>query len=105
MMRKSRIVWHKAENSNNAIRRCLKQAGSILLTVSLIITLAGCSGGDPTASGSRTDADNGIDGSGNMDPVSGDVDAVEADGAAAMGRYVEKELDLTEFLANSDGNR
>lgn len=104
MMRKSRIVKHKTENGSNAIRRCLKRAGSMLLTASMVFTLAGCSG-DSTAPGSGTDADSGIDGSGNMDPVSGDVDAVEADGAAAMGRYVEKELDLTEFLANSDGNR
>ena len=76
-------------------KMCLRKTVCFLLVLSMIAVLAGC-GGDPTASGSRADADNGIDGSGNMDPVSGDVDAVEADGAAAMGRYVEKELDLTE---------
>ena len=83
----------------------LRKTVCFLLVLSMIVALAGCDSGNSTASGSRADADNGIDGSGNMDSVSGDVDTVEADGAAAMGRYVEKELDLTEFLANSDGNR
>ena len=84
-------------------KMCLRKTVSFLLVLSMIAAFTGC-GGDPTSSGSGTDADSGMDGV-NMDSVSGDVDAVEADGAIAMGRYVETELDLTEFLANSDGNR
>lgn len=86
-------------------KMCLRKTVSFLLVLSMIMALAGCGSGDSTAPGSGADTDSGIDGSGNMDPVSGDVGDAESDTAAAMGRYVEKELDLTEFLANSDGNR
>ena len=86
-------------------KMCLRKTVSFLLVLSMIMALAGCGSGDPTAPGSGMDTDSGIDGSGNMDPVSGDVGDAESDSTAAMGRYVETELDLTEFLANSDGNR
>ena len=47
----------------------------------MIVALAGCGGGDPTAPGSGADTDSGIDGSGNMDPVSGNVGDAESDTA------------------------
>ena len=54
-------------------KMCLRKTVSFLLVLSMIMALAGCGSGDSTAPGSGADTDSGIDGSGNMDPVSGDV--------------------------------
>lgn len=96
----------------NFLNRNLRKAGSFLLAVSMMVTLAGCGGSGATGQGSAADgspggntgsADSADTASGDM--ASGDLSGLEDEGTAAMGRYVEEELDLQEFLSNSEGNR
>ena len=68
-------------------KMCLRKTVCFLLVLSMIAVLAGCGGGDPTASGSGTDTGRG-NGAGSGDDVT------------AMGRYVETEINLTEQLIN-----
>ncbi len=82
-----------------------KKIMSLLLAVSVILTAAGCSGQDAIEPGSMADAVTEKDHDDSEDALSGEQTTQEGDDVAAMGRYVEEELDLTEFLSSSEGNR
>lgn len=73
------------------IRKNLKKALSLLLAASLAFAAAGCGGG---GTGNGDDAVPGsTDGTGTEEQGS-------TDGPVAMGRYVEKEIDLSEQISN-----
>lgn len=79
------------------IRKNLKKVCSLLLTASMVFAMAGCGGGgaetgDNAAPGST-------DGAG-MEEQGDTGENAGGDGAVAMGRYVEEEIDLSEQISN-----
>lgn len=93
----------KGKVKDNLSRGKLRKAGSLFLAVCMTLMMAGCGGGSTTGAVGSADTDHNNPGSGdNSDTALADL---EAEGVAAMGRYVEEQADLTEFLSNSDGNR
>ena len=80
----------------------MKKILSLLLAVSVTAALAGCGSGGQTGNGDVIDTDSSTGGSAGGQTQ--EKAPPDGDGAAAMGRYVEEETDLSELLV-ADGNR
>ena len=77
------------------IRKSMKKVISLLLAASMVFTMAGCGGGGGTGTdgqGTGTDSMGSSTDTGNK----GQSGNAGEDGPAAMGRYVEEEIDLSE---------